>query len=83
MYLLAGNTEMNEILNLFFALVMVSAICARLFNELILFFYNVRIFTAFVHSISIIKNKGVQKRLPFVMFHVKHFTLLRLLEKLL
>lgn len=29
---------MNDILNLFFSLVMVSAICARLFNELILFF---------------------------------------------
>lgn len=38
MYLLAGNIEMNDILNLFFVLVMVSAICARLFSELILFF---------------------------------------------
>ena len=38
MYLLEGNIEMNDILNLFFALVMASVICARLFNELILFF---------------------------------------------
>ena len=37
MYLLAGNTEMNDILNLFFALVALSAISARLFNELTLF----------------------------------------------
>lgn len=38
MYLSVGNTEMNDILNLFFALVMVSVIFARLFNELALFF---------------------------------------------
>ena len=38
MYLLVGNTEMNDILNLFFVLVIVSAISARLFNELTLFF---------------------------------------------
>ena len=38
MYLLAGNTEMNDILNLFFVLVMISVISARLFNELTLFF---------------------------------------------
>lgn len=38
MYLLVGNTEMNDILNLFFILVIASAISARLFNELILFF---------------------------------------------
>ena len=37
MYLLVGNIEMNDILNLFFALVLVSSICARLFNELTLF----------------------------------------------
>ena len=38
MYLLVGNIEMNDILNLFFVLVIVSAICARLFNDLTLFF---------------------------------------------
>lgn len=38
MYLLVGNIEMNDILNLFFALVMISVISARLFNDLILFF---------------------------------------------
>lgn len=35
---ISGNIEMYDILNLFFALVMISVIRARLFNELTLFF---------------------------------------------
>nr|DAY20776.1 MAG TPA: hypothetical protein [Caudoviricetes sp.] len=61
---------MNDILNLFFALVIISAISSRLFNELILFFIMC-VYSFLLCSISTLRKKGVQKA-PFIVFHVKH-----------
>lgn len=55
---------MSNILNLFFAIIVVSDISARLFNELTLFFYNVRLFATFVHSINKLKIRELIKA-PF------------------
>lgn len=44
----------------------------KTFQRISIVFYNVRLFTAFVFSISIIKIRETKKS-PFIMFNVKHY----------
>lgn len=65
MYLSVGNTEMNDILNLFFCTCHGVSHIRKTFQRISIVFYNVRLFNAFVFSISIIKIRE-SKRLPLL-----------------